>query len=472
MSDGPDGERASIDYEMLVGAMGDGVYALDDEGNFLDFNESMAEMSGHEPAEIRRQGPEVWHTEAEIEDFEAKIREMLESGGPATLSSTLHTADGETVPIEVTMTPLPSDDGEYRGHIGVVRDVTERREREQELRRYETTVRAMPDEVYTLDEDGYFTSIVPPTGSELTTTGYRPEEMIGEHVSLVMDEADIQQGQEVIRELLQDPDKEKVSFEMEVIAKDGERIPNENHIALLPTADGEGFRGTVGVLRDISERKAREEELERQNERLEEFADVVSHDLRNPLNVAMGHLELLREDYDDERLDRVADAQARMGTIVEDVLALAQEGQTVREPEPVSLQHVSTAAWSSIANADATLTVEADLEILADGDRLQRLLENLFRNAVDHVGPEVAVRVGPIERDGTVVGFFVADDGPGIPEAEREHVMESGHTTAEDGTGLGLAIVQRIASAHDWTVSVTESEAGGARFEVTGVEAA
>jgi signal transduction histidine kinase len=67
-------------------------------------------------------------------------------------------------------------------------------------------------------------------------------------------------------------------------------------------------------------------------------------------------------------------------------------------------------------------------------------------------------------------GFYVADDGPGVPEADRESVFESGYSTDREGTGLGLTIVQEIAEAHGWEVSVTDSESGGARFEITGVE--
>lgn len=93
------------------------------------------------------------------------------------------------------------------------------------------------------------------------------------------------------------------------------------------------------------------------------------------------------------------------------------------------------------------------------------MLENLFSNAVTHAGADVAVTVGAL--DG---GFYVADDGPGIPEDVRGTVFEAGHSTEEDGTGFGLAIVEAIADAHDWTVSLAESKAGGARFEFTGVD--
>lgn len=89
---------------------------------------------------------------------------------------------------------------------------------------------------------------------------------------------------------------------------------------------------------------------------------------------------------------------------------------------------------------------------------LRQLLENLLTNAVEHGGPDVAVEVGL-----TDTGFYVADDGPGVPAAERDQVFEHGFTTG--GTGVGLAVAAEIADAHGWETRLVESSAGGARFE-------
>ncbi|MFB6130585.1 MAG: sensor histidine kinase [Salinigranum sp.] len=90
-------------------------------------------------------------------------------------------------------------------------------------------------------------------------------------------------------------------------------------------------------------------------------------------------------------------------------------------------------------------------------------MENLFRNAVEHGPPGVTVRVGALDDE---PGFYVADDGPGISRDERERVFERGYTTADSGTGYGLSIVSEIANAHEWSLSVSESDADGARFEI------
>jgi len=206
-----------------------------------------------------------------------------------------------------------------------------------------------------------------------------------------------------------------------------------------------------------------ERELERKNERLEAFLSTVSHDLRNPLNVASGRLALAQSACDCGHLDDVAAAHDRMESLIEDLLTLAREGRPVEETEPVDLGALTRRCWRTVQTDGARLAVDDEPTVEADRDRLRRLVENLLGNASEHGGDDVLVTVGSLE-DGE--GFYVADDGPGIPPDRREEVLDRGVSTAHEGTGFGLAIVEEIATAHDWTVSVTESRFGGARVEI------
>lgn len=227
------------------------------------------------------------------------------------------------------------------------------------------------------------------------------------------------------------------------------------------TINYEGETAHLGSARDVTERKKRKQELKRQNERLEEFASVISHDLRNPLNVAQGHLELAKERGGEPHFGKSKNALDRMETLIGDLLTLARQGQVVSDTESVELPTVVQQAWVNVETRDGTLIVDDLPEIDADRGRLQELFENLFRNAVEHAGTGTTVRVGPLAD-----GFFVEDDGPGIPDAEREAVFEHGHTTAKDGSGLGLSIVKSIANAHGWSISVHDGADGGACFRV------
>ena len=197
---------------------------------------------------------------------------------------------------------------------------------------------------------------------------------------------------------------------------------------------------------DTSDRKQRKRELEEKNKRLDEFAGVVSHDLRNPLNVA----------------------------------------------------ELADSCWQTVDTAEARLRADIDRQIRADPARLKRLLENLFSNAVEHgstsppsqaqedtggeasepsvadapedavehCGSNVTVTVGALPD-----GFYVEDDGLGVPADDCDRLFEAGYSTAEEGTGFGLSIVQAIAEAHGWDVTATDGD-DGARFEIIGVERA
>ncbi|SHK92867.1 ATP-binding response regulator [Haladaptatus paucihalophilus] len=222
----------------------------------------------------------------------------------------------------------------------------------------------------------------------------------------------------------------------------------------------------VCAVRDVTERKEREKALVRENERLDEFASQVSHDLRGPLSIVYGYLDLARKTGESEHFDEIERAANRIEAIISDLLEIAREGQKTLKLETVVLDEFAADVWDGIESESATVdTGPADGRLLADRDRLTELFANLFRNAVEHGGDDVTVSVGS-----TCDGFYVADDGHGIPDEHRKQVLQSGYSTEEVGTGLGLSIVQQIADSHGWSLSIDESDAGGARFSFTGVE--
>lgn len=217
------------------------------------------------------------------------------------------------------------------------------------------------------------------------------------------------------------------------------------------------------------ERRQATAELERQNERLERFANVLSHDLRNPLTVALNRLEMGQADDDPTHLEEVETALRRMESLIDDTLTLTRHGGPISDTEPVALEALARQCWEVMDTEEATLMIDSDLRFRAAPTHAQQLLENVIGNALRHAGPDITIRVGALS-DGD--GFYVADDGPGIPAEKRVEVFDVGYSTGEDGTGFGLSIVEEVATAHGWDVSVTESETGGARFEVRGVEEA
>ena len=268
----------------------------------------------------------------------------------------------------------------------------------------------------------------------------------------------------------------------------------------------------MAVGADTTTRTEQAAQLKRQRDRLEEFASVVSHDVRSPLETARGRLQLYDATGEAEHLDAVEASLDRIATLVDDLLALARQGESVSDLEPTRVSDVARRAWNTVEAAGATLdvTLDAGTTVESDPNRLQQLFENLFRNCVEHGSTSsrsqahgdsvehgstsnrtamqsgdsvehgstndtdesdepgsdsdhVAVRLVGLDDDR---GFAVEDDGPGIPAEDRERVFERGFSTNDGGTGFGLAIVLRIVDAHGWRVRVSESAAGGARFEV------
>jgi PAS domain S-box-containing protein len=250
------------------------------------------------------------------------------------------------------------------------------------------------------------------------------------------------------------------------LTKDGREIPTQiSGAALDPPADGREPKRMIAMLRDVSDRVRHRQELEEKIERLDRFASIVSHDLKTPLTVIEGHAKLARETGDAEHFDAIEGAVDRMDEMLTELLQLTREGDLVGERTEIDLERLARDVWNDCELDPATLEVESSMNVRADRDRLRELLANLFENAHAHGGSSVTVRVGPLETAGEA-GFYVEDDGPGIPPDERGTVLEWGHTTTEDGTGFGLAIVDEIVDAHGWEIRVDDAETGGARFEI------
>jgi PAS domain S-box-containing protein len=361
--------------------------------------------------------------------------------------------------------------------VGISRDVTDERRRQRRLERTSARLEALfersPDMIDIHDEAG---AIVDANRAMTDALGYDREEIVGMDVWEVDTELGPDEGVRLWDGLEMD---ETVRLETTFARADGSTFPVEVHVRRI---DVQGEDRFLASSRDISERKAYERRIERENERLDEFASIVSHDLRNPLNVLSGYLRLARETGTDSYFDRCERALDEMERLIEDVLALAKQGEAVGSFERVHLGELaagySNDAFGSASGEDPfggdvgdrgeeaapiEVAVEADGEICADPGRVRQLLGNLFRNAAEHGGERVVVGDLPD-------GFYVEDDGPGIDPDEREKVFESGYSTSETGTGFGLSIVQRIAEAHGWEVAVTAGDGGGARFEFTGVD--
>ncbi|MEF8973382.1 MAG: PAS domain S-box protein [Haloarcula sp.] len=458
-------------------------------------NDTLTDIFGYTEDELVGETWEVFVSDESYADVDAVTSALSEaSGGYHSVDENVR-KDGERIMVEWHNRLVTDDSGDVVTIFSHCQDVTERVEYEQNL----AQLRDFFAEAEVLGELGAWE--FDESGMSTWTAGTR-------RIHEVDDDFDptVEDG----LSFYHPDDRETVADAVDAALEDGDSYDIE---VRLITATGDRrwvrtrgkrveddeSRTVRGFIQDITEQKERERRLRVQNERLESFASVVSHDLQGPLTAAQGHLELARQEVTNDHLDSIDDAHERMQTLIDDILTLARDGREATTTEPVNVQTAATACWQTIDTADATLVTDTDSVVLADPRRLQRLLANLFRNSVAHgsqpapshlqeesleqgaasspgqpdgaVGSddEVTVTVGDVD---DASGFYVADDGPGIPEDERDAVFDAGYSTASEGTGFGLAIVTDIAAVHGWDVSVTDSESGGARFEITGVDEA
>ncbi|WP_135667098.1 ATP-binding response regulator [Halorhabdus rudnickae] len=345
------------------------------------------------------------------------------------------------------------EDEEYGRLAKRIRSVVSENRAQQ---KYELLVSTSPDGIAHVASDGTILTANPALAADV---GSAREAVIGSTLPELfgdVGEERLATGRAVINDT--EPERTEDVFE-------GKHFHN-----IFVPVDFDSDRDTFQLIsRDITQRKERERELQRQNERLETFASVISHDLRNPLEVARGSAQLLAEECRDrDALDRMNRALARMDRLIDDVLTLARQGEAAHQPDAVELERVAEEAWANVKTGAARIEIGDGGTIEADPSRLQELLENLFSNAVCHGGDDVTVQVATNSN-----GFSVEDDGPGIPNERREEVFELGYSTADDGTGIGLSIVKQIASAHEWGVDIADGDDSGTRFvfsDVTFIE--
>ncbi|MCL9812968.1 ATP-binding protein [Natranaeroarchaeum aerophilus] len=430
-------------------------------------------------------------------ELHAEEREIMQTGEPIVNDIEQYVDDGEPRWVSTTKAPR-YEDGEIVGIVGSARDVTEQKRREAKMNALHAASRELvaartSDDICAIAVDiSDGVPDLPPVQVLLADhDGLTP---VASETSVALDDSYLslfETSYEDSRAMLLDtdgrrwrPDHPLSASEIDAVA-----LPLGDHGVLGLVADEPIDEFTVELadvlaanLKVALDRAEREQALALQNEHLEEFAQIVSHDLRNPLSVAQGYLGLL--ETDEEVVEEIDWALDRMESLIEELLTLAKNGQVVSETELLSLPELAREAWQHVETDGASLTVReqqswtttrssgAD-QLHADRDRLLELLENLFRNAIEHGSTSAASEAQSPNKLRVIVGsdeegFYVEDNGPGIPDAKKDAVFGQGYTTAEDGTGFGLYIVETLADAHGWEVSVHDAQESetGARFEI------
>ena len=207
------------------------------------------------------------------------------------------------------------------------------------------------------------------------------------------------------------------------------------------------------------------QQLQQQNDRLDSFAGMLAHELRNPLAIAQIY-HPQEQPRNEDAAEQVENAIDRIEEMIDILLVTVRGSDVTIDYESVAIAEIASEAWADLSadSEAANIIVEAEQVIQADPVHIEHLLRNLYRNSLEHGNEDATIRIGDLPD-----GFYVEDDGPGISEEILEDVTEAGFTTKADGIGLGLTFVQQLSETYGWECTITESEADGARFEFTNV---
>ena len=489
--------RGELDgLEAAVEHAADAIVLTDADGNIEYVNPAFETVTGYTRESAIGRTPRILKSGVQDETYYEEMWTAILDGEVWEETIVNERKDGSQYIAHQTVAPVTDESESVEQFVGIQRDITRRRRLEEQIERSEAAL----SEVYEIASDGELD--LGEKIEEVLSVGVRQFEFPLGYLTRIEDERQeilVSVGEtEQLHAGRQDPlertyCRKTIESDEPVVVADAEadgwaddpafeQFGLRCYIGARIVVDGEPYgtlcfggeepkdrmileaqQSTVKTLANWVGyelgRERRERKLQQQNNRIEKFASAVSHDLRNPLSVAQSRLELFADTGDSEHLTDAMEAHERMEDIIDETLTIAREGELVEETTAVSLETVARQCWRNVETASGTLTVAADAEMQANPEKVRHIFENLFRNAVEHAGEAVTVEVGPTES-----GFYVADDGPGIEPAAREQVFEYGYTTSS-GSGFGLSIVETITDAHGWDVTITESDAGGARFE-------
>ncbi len=365
----------------LLDPVSDLLVVFDTAGAFTHWNRAVPEATGYTDEALSSLSADDLFADAATLDERVAAAES--NGEP--FDATVITADGDRLDYEFTVTAHgdtgvsgDTDDVDERAEhvVCVGRETTGGSDRGRDW--YRTILESLPDAVYAIEADGTIAYV---NEAYAAMKGVPRNDLLGTDVDDWVADETVGRADELRREL--DAGARDVgTIEYEFVAGNGERFPAEIRFTRVDD-DRFGF-SRVGIIRDATERATRERRLQQQNDRLDEFATIASHDLRNPLNVAEGRLELARQEHDSEHLASIERAHDRMRSLIDDLLTLARQREDTLDLTTVSLSTLAEHCWDSVEQSDATLVVETEATVRADESRLQRLLENLFRNSVEH----------------------------------------------------------------------------------------
>jgi hypothetical protein len=449
------------------------IQSVSPEGRFLYVNRSWRETLGYSADEVPSLAVTDVIDPASLDHCMRVMQDLLGGRQVADIEAYFRTKEGRRVAVEGSAS-CRFVDGRPVSTRGVFRDVTERNRVEEELERLFVLAQ---DLLCVAGMDGFLQHVNPAFSRLL---GYTEKELLSTPFLQLVHPDDRSRAEEALGRSY--AGQAIMDVEVRAVGKDG--VAHDVAWRSTPSLER---RLIYAVGRDVTEGKRlrallerRTRELARSNEELEQFAYAASHDLRAPLRGLANLLDWLEEDLGDrpppkagERIGQMRDRVRGMETLMEDLLRYSRADRELHEPTEVSLSALLGDLVELLAPPPAfRVRLEEPLPTLVTPrPPLEQVFRNLLTNAFrHHDGPRGEVVVRARERD-ECYEFVVADDGPGVPETERERVFQIFHKLPsageKEGSGLGLAIVRRAVERAGGRVWIEPNVPRGAAFHFT-----
>ncbi|SMO90021.1 PAS domain-containing protein [Halorubrum cibi] len=429
----------------------DGISLLTDNGEFIYVNHAYADIMGYEREELIGEHFEILFPEEDIHTAYDEIIPTARQSGVWRGESICLTKDSDPITVDHLLS--------FTSEETMICTISEKDAAEtvrEELSLKERAMDEAPIGITITDPAQDENPLIYTNDEFLETTGYDRDEMVGRNCRFLQGDETREERVAEMRRAIEA--EEPISVELRNYRKDGELFWNRVTIAPLYDEDGE-LEHFVGFQEDVTSRRGLIEEYR-------SLGTVLSHDMQNPLETVRGRLELAIEDDETKHVEAAMPSLERLEELIDDVAGVLKSGTIVGEHNQINIGRLAESVWEALDRCDEghTIRVKDSITVKGDRDAVQRMFDNVLGNTIEHGETPVTVQIGELDD-----GFYIEDNGPGIPEENREQVFEQGFSTKEsgDGTGMGMASVRQIVLALGWRIDITGAdELDGVRFEI------
>ena len=444
-------EETSTRLRALIEASPVAIVAVDSDGIVSDWSQAATEMFGWEREEVIGDYYPLVPDDKQGE-FADHVHRLNAGKTLSGVESERKRKDGSLVDVSIWSAPVEHD-GTVDEHMVALADITERKAKQRDLKLLSRAIEQADDAVLITDDNGVIEYV---NDAFVEMFGYQPTQAVGRTPRLLKSG---EHDQSFYRDLW-DTITDGEVFQAEITNRRASGELFDVELTIAPVEDDGEVTHYVAIERDITERK-------RDNQRLEVLNRVLRHNVRNAVTVVDGNARRIADQSSDASVQTFVDNVRSRADELRSAVEKARTVERAIDSERTGainvrslLSTVRDGALDECPTADISVDVPDDCWVTGN-HTLEAAVEEAVENALEHGSPEATVRL-EATRDGDRVAVTVADDGPGVPDHERE-VLEAGEESdLQHGSGLGLWVMHWVVTSLGGDVTIADGEDGGA----------